>query len=227
MSENETGMDCALKLLQAAQNAANSGNVVEMLDALSASHYLDGLTRRLKYKWKDSLPEFEIEDSIVQAVDAAWATGREGRTIRSIGAWLWKSADNISEKKRRTHYAGRVGFDHGSVSGVSDTDETEREREEREKLEDNRRMLGIRIARELLPKVGEGQVRDVMELLIDAVEDGLPDLPPSDIANALGIKKNAARALLSRGTKRLRRLAEERGVEIPTDLDETDTYHLE
>ena len=87
-------------------------------------------------------------------------------------------------------------------------------------------MLGIRIARELLPKVGEGQVRDVMELLIDAVEDGLPDLPPSDIAKALGIKENAARALLSRGTKRLRRLAEERGVEIPTDLDETDTYHF-
>ena len=52
MSENETGMDCAVKLLKTAQNAVNGGNVVEMLGALSTSRYLDGLTRRLKYKWE-------------------------------------------------------------------------------------------------------------------------------------------------------------------------------
>ena len=61
-----------------------------------------------------------------------------------------------------------------------------------------------------------------MELVIDAAEDRLPDLPSSDIAEALGISKKAARALVSRGMTRLRRLAEQEGVATPVDLPETD-----
>ena len=52
-------------------------------------------------------------------------------------------------------------------------------------------------------------------------------LSASSIAEALGISNNAARTLLSRGLKRLSRLAEQEGVETLTDLPETDTDHDE
>ncbi len=113
-------------------------------------------------------------------------------------------------------------FDDASVPGVPEPEEPDREREKRQELEESRRREGIRIARELLPQIGEGQLRDVMELVIGAAEDRLPDLPSSDIADALGISKNVARALVSRGMTRLRRLAEQRGVAPPADLPGVD-----
>jgi hypothetical protein len=72
-----------------------------------------------------------------------------------------------------------------------------------------------------LPRIGEGQVVDVMELVIDAAAHGLPDLPAAEIADALGIGEGAARKLVSRGLQRLRREAERAGVEMPEDLPET------
>ncbi len=79
------------------------------------------------------------------------------------------------------------------------------------------------MARELLPRIGYGQVVDVMEILIDAVENELPDLPAADIAEQLDISAAAARTLVSRGLKRLRRLADQEGVAALVELSDTDT----
>ena len=62
---------------------------------------------------------------------------------------------------------------------------------------------------------------DVMELVIDAAAQGLPDLPSAEIAEALGISEGSARKLVSRGLQRMRREAERAGVEMPEDLPET------
>ena len=62
-----------------------------------------------------------------------------------------------------------------------------------------------------------------MEILIDAAENELPDLPAVDIAEQLDISKAAVRTLVSRGLKRLRRLAEEEGVAALMELPDTDT----
>lgn len=223
MSKQGTRFDGATSLLAQAQRAINRGDVVEMLGALHESRYLDGLTRRLQKKWGNSLPSFEIDDCIAQATDSACAAASQGRTIRSLGAWLWKAADKIADDKWRLDYRRRAEFDHATVSSVRGSEETDREREKRQALEELRHREGIRIARELLPQIGEGQVRDVMELVIDAAENRLPDLPSSEIAETLEISKSAARALVSRGTKRMRRLAEQEGLATPTELPETDT----
>lgn len=223
MNEREGLMNDAAKLLEKAQQAVNRGDVVEMLEALTASRYLDGLARRLQSKWGGSLPWSEVDECIAQTVDAACAAVTGGRPIRSFGAWLWKSANNIADDKWRSDHDRRAEFDEASVPGALETEETEPERERRQELEELRRKEAIRLARELLPRIGGGQILDVMELVIDAAEDRLPDLPASSIAEALGISKSAARTLVSRGMKRLRRLAEEEGVEAPTDLPETDT----
>ena len=222
MSKQGTRSDGAAKLLQTAQQALNRGDVIEMLRALEESRYLDGLTRRLQQKWARTLPSFEVDDCIAQATDLACAAASRGRKIRSLGAWLWKAADKIANDKWSLDYDRREELDDATVPGVLDPEEADREREERQALEESRHTEAIRIARELLPRIGEGQVRDVMELVIDAAEDRLPDLPSSDIAEALGISKNAARALVSRGMTRLRRLAEQEGVATPVDLPETD-----
>ena len=223
MSEQGLMINDAIGLLQRAQEAVNRGDVGEMLLTLTESRYLDGLTRRLQEKWGRVLPWTEVDDCIAKAVDAACSAVFHGRAIRSLGAWLWKSADNIADDKWQSDYRPRVEFDEDNVSAAPDIGVTDGERQEREEVEELRRREAIRIARRLLPWIGEGQVVDVMELVIDAAADGLPDLPASSISEALGISKNAARLLVSRGMKRLRRLAEQEGVEIPTDLLETDT----
>ena len=216
-------MNNAATLLQRAQEAVNRGDVLGMLEALTASGYLDGLTRRLQKKWSGSLPWSVVDDCIAQSVDAACAAASQGRSIRSLGAWLWKSADKIAHDRWKFDHARRVRFRDDTLAADSDGIETDREREGRQELEEVRHNKAIRMARDLLPRIGDGQVRDVMELVIDAAEDRLPDLPASSIADALGISDNAARALVSRGLKRLSRLAAKEGVEVPTALPETDT----
>ena len=220
MSEHDTEFNAAAQPLERAQQAVNRGDLVEMLEALTASRYLDGLTRRLQEQWGSSLPSAEVDECIAQAVDAACAAVFKGRSIRSLGAWLWKAAWNIANDKWRSDYSRRQDFDATAWSGVVEADKTDSA--ERQELEEAHRKEAIRIARQLLPRIGGGQVVDVMELVIDAAENALPDLPASSIAEALGISDNAARTLVSRGLKRIRRLAEQEGIETLTDLPETD-----
>ena len=105
MSEQDTKIEKAAQLWERAQHAVNRGDLVGMLDALTASGYLDGLTRRLQQKWGSSLPSPEVDDCIAQAVDAACAAVSEGRSIRKLGAWLWKAATNTANDKWRSDYA--------------------------------------------------------------------------------------------------------------------------
>ena len=81
-----------------------------------------------------------------------------------------------------------------------------------------RRHEALRLAREMLPRIGTGQIVDVMELLIDAAEHGVPDLPAVSIAETLAISEAAARTLMSRGLARLRREAEKAGVQFPEEI---------
>ena len=223
MNARDLVIDDATALLERAQEALSRGNVAEMLLALAESRFLDGLTRRLQEKWGDVLPRIEVDDCIAKAVDAACAAAFRGHVIESLGAWLWKSADNMAHDKWRLEYRPRVVSDVEEISVKVGAGETGRERREREDIEEMRRQEAIRTARRLLPRIGEGQIVDVMELVVNAAEHRLPDLPASSIATALGINNNAARSLVSRGMKKLRRLAKEEGAEAPTGLPESDT----
>ena len=221
MNEQYAGIDDAARLLERAQEAANRGDPFKMLEALAASRYLDGLRRRLQKQW-GALPWSEVDECIAQAVDAACAAVFEGRRIGILGAWLWKAARNIADDKWQSDYSRRHSADPASL-GRMEPSETFSEAEERRALGETRRREAIRIARELLPRIGQGQVVPVMEVLIDAAENGLPDLPASSIAEQVGISESAARTLVSRGLKRLRRLAGQEGVGAPINLPDTDT----
>ena len=224
MSKEINETESKAKLLEA-QQAVNRGDVIGMLKALTESRYLDGLTRRLKHKWADSLPSSIVDDCVAQAVDAACDTAFKGQKIRNLGSWLWKTATNIAEHIWHEEYASRQDFNDTLLVGEVKETISDSDRLRRDELEETRRKKAIRVARELLPRVGEGQILDVMELVIDAAANEIPDLPASSIAESLGITESAARSLVSRGLRRLRRRAEQEGVEMPTDLPETDTEY--
>lgn len=220
-TETTAGAEGAGGLLEIAQAALNDGDVVGMLRALTESGFLEGRRWRMRRDWSGKLPPFETDDCIAQAVDSACAACYEGRPIRNLGGWLTKASSKIAFDRWSQDYALRVEFDDAVRTIVADETETDAEREERQHREDALRDEAVRIARKLLPRIGRGQIVDVMELVIDAAADGLPDLSNTLIAETLGLSTDAVRSLLTRGFRRLRRVAEEEGVEFPTDLLES------
>lgn len=204
-------------LFEVARKAAKEGQPDRMIEALAVSGFLDGLVRQLGAKWS-GLPNSEVEDCIALAVDGAYDAIRSDRRVSNLGAWLWKTADNHATDRWRKDYSQRTQ----SAGGFQDLRAHERlsdeERGHQDALADHRRGEAIRLARQLLPRIGEGQVIGVMGLVIDAVEQGVPDLSPADIGDALGITQDAARTLLGRGFTRLRREACKEGIELPEDL---------
>ena len=219
--QNEQPLDSTPgDLLKAARKAAENKQPDGMIEALTISGFLDGLVGQLSYKW-DALPRFEIEECVAQAVDSAYAAISNGRRVANLGGWLWKVAYNKASDCWHQDYAQRTSSDFKRLPDADRLSDTERAR--LEELQDRKRREAIRLARELLPRIGHGQIIDVMEIVIDAVEKGIPDIPPTEIGAALGISPDAARTLLSRGYSRLEREARREGIEFPDHLS-SDAY---
>lgn len=207
----------AAQHLANAHEAAKQGLPEVMLEELARSGFLDGAVQGLERKWSGQLPRTELEDAMGVAVDSAYSGLRQGKTIRNLGAFLWKAADNEATDRWRRDHSRRqeLSGEESTAAPVSDE-----ERAATDKLAERRRTEALRCARQLLPRVGQGQVLAVMEMLIDAVEKGIPDLPPVAIAEALGISTDSARTLLSRGIARLKREARKEGISFPEDIEE-------
>ncbi len=205
-----------ISLLDIAQKAAVAKDVLGMVEALHASGYLDGLVRRIRAKWSD-LPREDVRDCVAEAVNSVYEAVTDGRRVGQLGAWLWKTADNLANDRWRDDYQGRRSVDNlpeqEDCQGLDDD-----ERARLDTLADHRRSEAVRLARRLLPKVGQGQVVAVMEIVIDTVEAGLPDLSAEAVGETLGITTAAARALMSRGLERLRRAARDEGIEFPEQM---------
>ena len=205
----------ANELFEIAKKAAAAKKPDEMIQALAASLFLDGLVLRLSNRWK-RLPRSEIEECVARAVDNAYAYLAEKRHIANLGGWLYKVADNLAHDMWDKDYKHRTEDSEAVLSHIPSEDRLpDAERLRQDDIAESSKAEVIRLARELLPEIGHGQIVQVMELLIDAVEQDIPDLPPKDIADTLGITPAAARALLSRGFDRLARRARKRGIEIP------------
>lgn len=220
MSEEEPlGSDPVAKataLLSKAQAAAAAKDALGMVEALYASGYLAGLKRMLQSKWS-KLPAADIDDSVAEAVEGAYVAVSMRRKVGNLGAWLWKAADNIANDRwNRDHVQMREIDDESDRAGEPEVHPDERRHADA--LAEHRRTEAVRLARQLLGAVGHGQVRDVMELVIEAVEAGEPDLSPEVVADTLGIGRDAARALMSRGLDRLKTAARAQGIELPEEI---------
>ena len=215
-------------LMQEALQAAKDHRPDRMLEALAMSGFLDGLTRRLDAKW-GQIHRMDIEDCVAKAVDEAYDAISKGRQIRSLGGWLWKAANNKLHDlwKKDFEFRDSNFQDFEGIASTGESSLTDEECEKRDKLAQFRREEAIRLARRLLPRIGKGQVVSVMELVIDAVEQGVPDLTTTDIGDTLGISVDAARTLLRRGLERLNRAAREEGITLPEDIVEADELNVE
>jgi DNA-directed RNA polymerase specialized sigma24 family protein len=227
---NKSLTDHSHALLEEAQKAAVNGDAQGMIEALAGSGFLDGLVGRLTAQWRCQFGEAEIRDIVAHSVDKAFDAISQGKPVRHLGGWLWKIATNEMNDCWQNDHRSRVDVADIDRRYASATPVTENERAEIDRHRDLCRNEAIRLARRLLPQIGEGQVREVITLVIDAAEQGVPHLPASQIAESLGIGADAARTLLSRGFRRLRRAAQKEGIEwpdgmAPDDLDDLDAFH--
>lgn len=184
---------------------------------------IEGLRRQLIRYVKRKLP-FESErgefaESVVaEAFDKLFESYRKGQNIREPRAWLYKVVWNLAQK--RLQQAESLRDDAVTVASILHAT-----RESGAVVAANERRHAALVkaalahAKCLLPRIGRGQVREVMTVFLEAVELGVPDFPPSAIAETVGIPEPQARTLLYRGLMRLRREAERDGIELPSHLD--------
>ena len=218
-TEREPGRISPQKsLLADAVASAVRGDVKGMLEALTSSSFLDGLVRQLADQY-DPLPRHEVETCVAEAVDQFFSAVRSGRRVTNPGGWLWKVAWNMARDTWLREYSGRESLDEDCAPAADD--ENLYDRATAEDRLDRLRKEALQHARALAPQIGQGQVVEVLQLLLDAVAQGLPDLPAKDVAETLGIEEAAARSLMSRALQRLERAARTAGITLPDDLAAT------
>jgi DNA-directed RNA polymerase specialized sigma24 family protein len=206
-AENATATAIDLERVDAARIAAANGSLVNCLEHLWASHLMDGLVRHVLRRYRDLDPD-EAYTAVSEAVDDFYNAARSGKIIRNSKAWLFtvtlKRAYKIWERKSSEQPVD----EHGPERSEGDVDG--QKGAEREKL--IRRALSI--ARSFLPLLGQENVRKVMEFYFDAVEKDVQHLEHSEVAEKLGLIEDTARQCAYRGFRRLKRLAEAKGINL-------------
>ncbi len=198
-------------------------NDLQQLWDIWADRTVDGLRQRLVRHIRRRFPSFSgatdfADDVGAEAFDSAVSVLSSGRRIRSPDAWFYKAVRRIGGRRLRDAEALRErGHDLVSALCPSPSDDTAVAERDAHRTELVDRTLTH--ATGLLPKVGTGQVREVVELFLEAVRADLPDYPPSAIADTLGVSEPQARTLLHRGLTRLRREAEREGLALPDGFD--------
>jgi DNA-directed RNA polymerase specialized sigma24 family protein len=199
--------------LEAAKRAAAAGRPLEMLKYLYESKALDGLVRRLRSKWQ-KLGASDIDMAVAKSVDAAYAALNKGKTITSLIGFLWKAADRRAFDYNRLLHE-QIPTDPALIDTVADPNVTAPGVDLSDDSADEERDAMIKraaqVARKLLPRLGD-TMRRVMSVVIDAAEEGIEDLPNSEIAAALNLSLDAVKQSKSRGFVRLDRLAKEEGL---------------
>ena len=202
--------------LQKARDAAKAGNPMGMVEALYLSHTLDGILRRLQAKWPHIVPD-ELDFAVADAVDVLYQAIGRGEKMFDIVSYLWKVADrNASDYHQlRQREMTRAPAD---MELIPDEHQEPTDEVTQEIMREERRRQAIALARNLLPRLGQQNAQSVMGYIIDAAEADRQHVPNAEIAEALGLNSDTVRACLSRGFRRLKRIAREEGI-VMRDMD--------
>ena len=200
-------------------------NSLEPLWELWSERYVDGVRYRLSNALLKNRPDSEltrdfVDECVCEALlDTANAL-LAGRQIKNLRAYALKSADR---KLARALKSQRVLRDHERdvAARLHPSPVEELEAEGRARREAFALSHALAVARELLSEVGTGRVIEVLEVFLEAVEQGIADLPASTVADTLGMSPPEVRSLLHRGLARLRRAASKRGITLAQALDPT------
>ena len=204
------------RLEQEVVSTASAGKPIEMLEALYASRFLDGLTRRMRSKWKGLIAD-DVDDAVAMAVGVLYRDVKEGKVVSDPFGYLWRVTDrkafSIRQQRTDERATDPVNLDRiESEPDLSDDDEA--------RGEDGTilRKKTVEIARSLLPQIGQANVVKVMEFILEAIEQGAEEITTGQIVEATGLSSENARQCKSRGFRRLERAAKEAGY-VGMDFD--------
>lgn len=216
------------RLLSEANAAALVGDPRGMLTALYKSHVLDGICWRLAAAW-GAIAFEDIQLLVAEAVDVLYEKVRNGEKIRRIVPYLLK----VSTRKAYDFHESRCAVDAVDPADLEtavgkearrrfESKERQAEASTSEPVDDldyeERRRIALRIARGLLPRLGQQRIQDVMGYIFDAIEAGHEDIPNEDIEDALGLSAETVRTAKSRGFARLSRIGKEEKL-LPRNFD--------
>jgi RNA polymerase sigma factor (sigma-70 family) len=200
-------------------SASGEPDALATIQQLFEDGFVDGLVRRLDRGWS-LLDRGDVEDVVSDALLALYETMAAARKVGSAEAYVFKVAANRA-KARYDEIKDRGSYDE-------------------ELLEDPKsdalpqpglvdlRTEALRIARQLLPRLGQSTIQRVMGLVFEAVEADLADISPSEIAEVLGLSSSVVRQTLHRGFQRLQRIAQEEGLQLNfEDVLGDDTFLLD
>jgi DNA-directed RNA polymerase specialized sigma24 family protein len=206
--------------LEEATRLAAGGDAEGAVRALLASGYPSGLVKGSFLADRYSrVPAAVRAEAVAEGVAAMHEAITRGTPVSRPGGYVLKVAEVIcaAEQRRQEQHLSADGLSDRDLlaagSPWADSGESE--------VRARRRGAALTLARELLPRLGQQRAQEVMAYVFDAVERGVVDLPSRDIAEALSVSDQVVRQSLSRGFRRLARLAEEEGLDVrATDLAE-------
>lgn len=198
------------ELLQEAKEAAVSGNLGKMLEALYQSQILDGLSRQIASKWP-SLSFDEIGDIVAEAVDILYVAIRTDKKVLNLVAYLWKTSDYKAHEYHRVRQNQRYLTPNDLERIPDQARELEDDFDSLTKKQDweEKRPRVIAIVRSLLPRLGQHNVQKVMTYILDALEANCMDISNAEIAEGLGLSLDVVRQSKHRGFQRLERIVRE------------------
>jgi len=199
--------------LSEAKQAARNGDALRMVEALHKSFALDGLVRRLCIKWP-RIPETDIDYAVAESVDVLYQAIAEGKTVINVVSYMWKVADRKASDYNRLRQR-EVLKDSDDLANIRNAVAINKDEPLIDQDEIDRSSLqkkAITLARSFVSKLGQQNIQAVMNYVIDAVEAGREDVPNGEISEALGLSSDTVRTSLSRGFRRLERVAQDSGV---------------
>jgi hypothetical protein len=210
-------------LLKAAHDAAVAGNFYGMMEALVSSRFLEGLYRQMQWKWPTYQPD-EVATLVGQAIDAFYLQAKAGRRIGSASGYIFKTLQKLAadESERRERENQFVPAEAELVlynvhRGKNYHNSVPRDDLVREAL---------RIARDLLPGIGEITLRQVGEFYLDAIAKGIAHLDDEALAAAIDKNLETAKRLRRRFLERLTSRAKDAGIRLEAIFG-PDVFQLE
>lgn len=207
--------EAAKQALNRAVEAGMSGDVRMYLEELAGAPVFDGIVNGLRRRWPDA-EDVVLHDAVADATDALYKRLSEGVRVLNPGAFLWGAARNqlLKWQKGRADARGHeVPLDEDypaprTAGGDPPDDDPSPER----------RKEALRIARGLLPRLGQQNVQRVMGFIFDGIEADELYLDNATIADALGLTTETVRRAKERGWKRLEREARKAGIALPESV---------
>ncbi len=196
--------------LDKAIEAASRKDVVAFMQYVYDSRFLDGAERTLEDGW--GLDKEAIHEILSESVDKLYDAALRKGTILFPGGYFFK----IIERKATDYYRSHKKSEEFDDARKYHTETSQQEGKKRinadpEHEHDAQIKEGIRIARSLLPTIGEENVQKVMSYIINAVESGVVDISNREIAEAIGLSAVSVRKWKQRGFERLKRAAIKEG----------------